>query len=216
MSLTSRLKSLLDTLIDAWPVWLWLGGLVVSILAGAYLASTAEAMFRTAGMVLQLMGLATVAVGLSQTRRLFGCPSSAAKAMSWVRRLGAVFGRSNAITGQAYVSSGEVRMSGSARVRIGATPDAPMERRVEVLEQNYALFQAEFDASVAQAANALQGLRSALGPESSARQAEANATAAKLEEMAVGGLHLESIGVIWLAIGVIGTSVPAEIANWLK
>jgi hypothetical protein len=37
----------------------------------------------------------------------------------------------------------------------------------------------------------------------------------RLEELAVGGLHLEWVGLSWLVLGVLGTSIPDEIAKLL-
>jgi hypothetical protein len=39
----------------------------------------------------------------------------------------------------------------------------------------------------------------------------------QLEEFSVGGLHLESMGLIWILLGIIFATAPEEIAKfWLK
>jgi len=40
--------------------------------------------------------------------------------------------------------------------------------------------------------------------------------ARKIEEVAIGGLHLEVVGLIWLLVGVTAASIPDVIAAWLS
>jgi len=214
VTLAWRVRMLRALFVDAWPLWLGVGGFLGAALAAVLLRSGGEAQVRTAGMLLQVIGLATVAVGLSKTRRLFKRPSVAARVGMWFGRLWSVFAPSKSTTvhlqGVAATAA-----AGTARVRVGAAPDAPLDRRVAVLEQNYELLQRQVDQQEAETNQRLRALRSEVQAESSARQAEDRLTTGKLEELAVGGLHLEGVGVGWLWLGVIGTSVPAEIAAWL-
>lgn len=75
MVLTFRCRVFIAAIGDAWPAWLALGGVALAALVGWALAGAASAGVRYAGTVLQVLGLATVAAGLSQVRRLFGRPS---------------------------------------------------------------------------------------------------------------------------------------------
>jgi len=40
-------------------------------------------------------------------------------------------------------------------------------------------------------------------------------TTRQIEEVAIGGLHLEVVGLVWLILGVLGTSIPDEAARLL-
>jgi hypothetical protein len=51
--------------------------------------------------------------------------------------------------------------------------------------------------------------------ETQERQAAEQRTFRQIEEVAIGGLHLEIVGLVWLFFGVLGTSIPDEIARWL-
>ncbi len=51
--------------------------------------------------------------------------------------------------------------------------------------------------------------------EAAARQLADREIDKKIEEFAVGGLHLEFVGVLWLLLGTLGTSVPDETATFL-
>ncbi len=214
MTLSWRVRTLRVVLADAWPTWLAIGGVLGAAMLGVLLRSSGEARARTAGMLLQLFGLATVAVGLSKTRQLFGRPSVVARVASWFGRLWSVFAPSKSAT--VHVQGvASVALAGSARVRVGAAPDATLDRRVAVLEQNYELLQKQVDQQEVQTNERLRALQSQVQAEATARQAEDRLTAGKLEDMAIGGLHLEGVGVLWLLLGVVATSMPTEIAAWL-
>jgi hypothetical protein len=55
-------------------------------------------------------------------------------------------------------------------------------------------------------------LREHIERETQERRAENQQAARSIEEMVVGGLHLEIVGLSWLVLGVVGTSIPDEIA----
>ena len=57
-------------------------------------------------------------------------------------------------------------------------------------------------------------LTDAFASERQTRAAEDQHLAARLEDFAVGGLHLEMIGVVWLLFGTLFSSVPSVVAGW--
>jgi hypothetical protein len=86
---------------------------------------------RYAGTILQLMGLATIAYGLREMRRLFKRPSL----FAWFRRFGAAFKAPEPIVVQPSAAEvattmGQVRVVSSARLGV------PLEERVKVIEEN--------------------------------------------------------------------------------
>jgi hypothetical protein len=106
-------------------------------------------------------------------------------------------------------------MTGEARVIRGVGPGATLDERVSTLEKNLTLLRDELDTK-------LQGLRRELGTvkesiehESQERRAADEKTGRKIEEVAIGGLHLEWVGLFWLYLGVIAGSIPDVIAEWL-
>lgn len=196
---------------DAWPAWVAVAGVVFATVLGFQLSHTKSAGVRYAGMVLQIMGLATVAIGLSQVRQLFGRPSLLWKVLTWFRRIAAAFCRPKPTVVQANTGTIAIR-SGRARVMVRASPEDSLDRRVALLEENLYRLQDEVDAKEKEFKKELGTVRDALGQEQRSRETEDRKVSAKLEELAIGGLHLEFVGLIWLALGVLGTSIPDEIA----
>ena len=64
----------------------------------------------------------------------------------------------------------------------------------------------------------LAALEAHIAKEADERQAADQAIRNALGRVAVGGLHLGMVGLTWLVFGIVGTSVPDEIAallDWL-
>ena len=98
----------------------------------------------------------------------------------------------------------------------GVRPGATLDERVSILEENLKLLRDELDSR-------LQGVRQELGTvkesierESQERRVADEKTARKIEEVAIGGLHLEVVGLVWLLLGVTAASIPDVIAAWLS
>jgi hypothetical protein len=86
---------------------------------------------------------------------------------------------------------------------------------VAILEGNLTRLQDELDVQRNEIGQGLDAVRDALGREQRVRETESCRMTVRLEELAVGGLHLEWVGLSWLVLGVLGTSIPDEIAKLL-
>jgi hypothetical protein len=206
---------MLPVLVDGSAAWVAIGGLVI---AGSFAAlrspaAGAAAALREAGTLLQLFGLGLVAYGLSDMRRKFGRPSVVTAATQWWRRLRTAMGPAQPITfsGQA---GGVAIVSGRAVMDVRAGPNSSLERRVEILEQR-------LDILAREARDAQERLDRRLDEVSKRSEAESRAHAdaverlrVQLEDMAVGGLHFEMAGLVWLLFGTITSSLPEELV-WL-
>lgn len=215
MVVNFRWRALIAAVRNAWPVWLALGGIAIAFLVGWKLSANDTAGIRYAGTVLQVLGLATVAVGLSDLRRLFGKPSFSQKVLAWLRQIWTAFRSPKPSTLQidnvvVETTLSELSPSG------GAGPGASLDYRVAILEENLNRLRDEFNVQVSKIRKELGAVHGALDHEQRAREAETSQMAARLEELAVGGLHLESVGLLWLVFGVLGTSIPDEIAKLLQ
>lgn len=196
---------------NAWPATLVLGGLFIAATVAWLFSATGPDAVRYAGTILQIFGLGTVAVGLSQTRQLFGRPSIPARVKSWFGRLRAALRRPEPITVQA--SSGELFLHGeSPRIIIGPAPNATVEQRVAVLEQNLARLRDEVDQHAQTMRQEIRQIEEKLAAEDQGLRSAVEANAKKIEESAIGGLHLEVVGICWLFFGIVGTSIPGEVA----
>jgi len=91
-------------------------------------------------------------------------------------------------------------------------PGDPLQRRIDVIAENVA----ELRDDVNQLKHDISQLESrqgaALSTEATRRLEEHAALYGKLETAQTGGLHISLIGLIWLSVGVLFTSVPSEIA----
>ncbi len=200
-------------LVDPWPLWLAIAGILAAWIAAYLPASTLENQARYAGLILQVLGLATVAYGLSQMRGLFGRPTFVKRAVEWLARF-PLMRKPKTLTVKVAVAATAVA-GARLKVRKGAPQDASLERRVGVLEDNFAALDGEVDQ-----------LRSDLGKTEREQTKRTDADrlerekadaelGRKIEEVAVGGLHLEAIGLAWLFVGVLLGTVPDEIARLL-
>jgi len=211
MAFTFRPRLLMTALANAWPLWLALAGVVVAGGIGILLSTDPWSRVRYAGTFLQVFGLGTVAFGLSQVRRSFGRPSLLSKALEWFRQIQAAFKPPKHVTVEAKAAGLSIA-AGRPRVFVTAGPTTPLDERVALLEQNLRRLQDEFDAHEERITKELRTVNEALTREHQARETEARRISTQLENFAVGGLHLEFIGVFWLVLGVLGTSIPTEIA----
>jgi len=219
MRLTVRWRSLAAVLRDAWPTWLAISGLIfaltVALTAKWLLSATLTDAIRYGGTILQILGLSMVAIGVKKMRRMFDRPSLGAGILTWLRRLAASFTGPKPISLQA--SAGAFAMTGGdVRLIRGVRPGATLDERVSILEENLKLLRDELDTR-------LQGVRQELGTvkesierESQERRVADEKTARKIEEVAIGGLHLEVVGLVWLLLGVTAASIPDVIAAWLS
>lgn len=145
---------------------------------------------------------------------MFGRPSLSQKILAWFRQIAAAFRPPKPVTFQAG-TGGVAIASGEARLVVRAGTQASLDRRVVILEENLDRLRDQVDAKETKLRNELGTVRDALGHEQRARESESRHIAVKMEELAVGGLHLEFVGLIWLVLGVLGTSIPDEIAKLL-
>lgn len=210
-----RGRILAAALRDAWPAWLLIGGGLVAFTPGWLFSTPLSTAVRYAGTTLEIFGLATVAIGLGQMRRLFDRPSLHARIFGWFGRFAAAFKSPKPIFAQASVAGAGTAV-GKPRVSSRAPLGTSLEKRVTLLEENLDRLQAELDTKVHEMHGELGTMRQDIQRESEARKAADEDTTRKIREVAVGGLHLEEVGLVWLLFGVLGASLPDEIAGWLR
>jgi len=207
------LKSIFQWLVE-WK-YFCLGLLVVAVPVFFGLRYGAdEATIRITGMVLQLLGIGTVAWGIHTTRKEFGHPSIFAV---WHQRLSRFpsFGK-RVVTGTAHITLPGMTGTGRSHPSVSAGPEATIEARVQALEENLQIVHDR----VRQTQNEMdQGFRKyseALKQEEQVRDKEDQNIRAKLEATETGGLHISAMGAFWLFVGVTMSTVPVELAKWLK
>jgi hypothetical protein len=192
---------------DARHAWLGIGGVAFVIFVAWLLSTTLCATVRYTGTMLQILGLITVASGLIKLRRQFGRAPFIA---NWFRKFKAAFILPKSIFGEA---SSSFAFNDEAHAVLRAAPGSPLEPRVLMLEQNLDSLRAEIRQLRREFGDKIE---ESVQRESQQRQDGDKETAHMIEEVAVGGLHLESVGLIWLFLGVLATSIPDEIAAYVS
>lgn len=175
---------------------------------------TAECTIRLSGLALQILGIGTIAWGISETRALFGRPSLFAVAKSWLRSFPPFHSR--VVSGTANITLGGVTMSGRGYGMDNAGPNATPEARIEVLEKNIRHINERIDQTQREMDTELRNAGAALKREEQARATEDQAIRHKLETSETGGIHVTAMGALWLLIGVTLSTASPEIAKWLQ
>lgn len=180
----------------------------------AFCTGASEPKIRLTGLILQWLGLLTVVDGIQKTRKLFGCPSllqllreKVARFPRWRRDAFVHVG-----TGAMIASCG----SATAHVWSNIDPAAPIEERVNALTRNVERMneriihiQKENDAELRKHTESLR-------QEQESRKEGDDQLNMRLEAAETGGLHISFIGVIWIFLGLILSTVSPEIAQWMR
>ena len=200
--------------------WLWDGregwGPLLVAFGIVIAASSSTKVFddglRYAGLVLQILGVVTVAIGLRDRRLTFQKLGLPRLFLQWLARFPRYAAKPHVISAQGIGSGSAV---GSAYVFgwHGVPPNATVEDRLVVLQKNLdTVMQLALDAQK-QAQEEAAKLHAELESERRERDKSDRALGAKLESVGAGNLHLEAAGVWWLIVGIILGTVPSEMAK---
>lgn len=210
---TARVKVIGPWLWEMKYLWLALGVNFVA-LAIALRPHTSEPVIRLTGLGLQILGIGTVAWGISETRALFGHPSLVGKWRKWLARFPLL--RQNTVlavgSGSLVMSGGKVRGYGT----VGPGPNASIESRVDVLEKNVKSIHERISATQNEMDEEFQKTASELKNEAEARKSEDDAIRKQLEATGTGGVHISAIGASWLFVGVVLSTAAVEISKCLN
>jgi len=203
-------------------VWPWLIearhallalGVIAAALAVALGPLTSERVIRLTGLALQILGIATVAWGISETRALFGHPSFVSKTKAWLGRF-PLLRRTHVLSATGVAS---LSLAGKARAYMThGAQSATIEARVEALEKNIAAVHTRITEIAKEIDEGFSKAADALKQESQAREEEDRAIRKKLEATGTGGVHISAIGASWLFVGVVLSTASAEIASALQ
>jgi len=194
---------------------LWLTVLVVAVaIAFVLRKGITETEIRITGLVLQVLGIGTVAWGIHETRALFGHPGILTVAREWLRRFPVYGGR--VVSGNASIISGGGTVHGRGYASDNAGPDATIEARVEALEKNVKRVNERINQTQSEMDGKFRSQAEALGQEQQTRSKEDHKILAKLEATETGGLHISAMGALWLLVGVTFSTVAPELAKCLN
>jgi hypothetical protein len=173
-----------------------------------------ESVIRIAGMVLQLMGIGTVAWGIHITRKQFGHPSIFTV---WRKRLNRcpAFGNRGG-TGSGSGTLPALTSNGYSGSSVSADTNQTIDARIQALEKNLRLVNDRVSRIQYEMGQEFLKQTASLMQEQKIRSDEDQHIRAKMESTSTGGLHISAMGTLWLVVGVIMSSIPSELAVWFK
>jgi hypothetical protein len=192
--------------IKAWPFWLTLGGLGTAALL-ALVGATQANRALLAGAWLQILGLGTVAWGLRDVRRMFRRPTLTTRVREWFRQLHRLLGKPEPIV--IRPEPGHLTISvGTPSVSVGLGPNPSLKQRLDFLMGEVDALRARQARELAEVTDRFSRLDAGMATEGADRIGEYSALKQTVEEFAVGGLHLEIVGLVWLGFGVVLGTLP--------
>jgi len=194
--------------------WLWMPLVVIAavLFTTAILGADGERQLRYSGLILELLGVGTVVSGLLSKRQLFKKPSF------WgaLKEAAKAFPRWPATKNLSLIAgTGSLKFGGSARISAwhGSPTGASLEQRIGALEANLATVKQELEATSTELRSEDEAMRAQLEAERNARHEITNDLKMKLEGIGVEGLRAEAIGLVWLLVGVVFSTIPEEISK---
>lgn len=172
-----------------------------------------EPSVRLFGLLLQLLGITSAAIGIRDTRRMFGKPSFLAQVRAWFNAIPIPWRRAAIISTS---GSGTSSVSSKFMVQGWHGPGDTFESRLSAAEKNLQSLRnlmnrvkSEFDENV-------RDLSQRIRNESDTREEDDRQLHLKIEAASTDGLHLAAAGVVWLACGVTMSTAPNELLNLIR
>jgi hypothetical protein len=196
---------------EARLLWLTLGVVGVAIAFASSGPWQTEPRIRITGLLLQLLGLATVVWGIRQTGEFFGHPTLRQALAAWILRFPSYHGK--VVSGTAHMSGGFATVSGRGSARVSAKEGASPEERIDALEKNLGYLSRELDHTQQTLDETKRALAAAIKTESSERRTALEAVHRKLETAQTGGLYIAASGTLFLVVGVIMSTASLELSR---
>lgn len=196
------------------PRHFWLATVVVVLaLLFALRRGVTEPEVRYAGLLLQILGVGTVALGIRETRALFSLPTLAGWFRDWLSRRPLYGGR--VVFGSANITGGGASMTGRGYGSVSAA-DASVEARIEALERNVKLINERIDHTQKEVDEKFRNHADLLKQEEQARAKEDQAIREKLAAAQTGGLNISAMGAFWIFVGITLSTASPEITKYLN
>lgn len=202
---------------EADALWLFMGGLISSAII-SYLFTLVfkrpdlATGLRYAGVVLECLGFGLVVLGLEKTRQEFGQPSTLALIKSWLKLFASAFKKPETQTIEVH-SAGHAHISGDVTLIQSAPKDAPLEKRLEVLELNLSSLREDTEKKVTRLSDRLSEVNQTVMSQREQWEREHQSTRRQIEQFALGGSRYEIVGVIWFFWGTVFSNLPEECAR---
>ena len=192
------------------PVIVLLGLILIAALVH-FVSSCIEWEIRFFGMLLQLLGVVTVAIGLSDTRNTFNERPTVWGNIKqfWAGR--PTYGPRNVVMAAATLSM-HVSLN-PARARVSSGPNTQLTDRVKLLEQQYASLFDEVGTLSAEAKQKMEELTKAVEAECDNREQGDKTIREQIKNAVAEGIPLQLFGAVLFALGIIAGTASPEIAS---
>ena len=191
----------------------WLGPLLVWWLCSLDMLS--ETHMRGLSMVLQVLGVGTVAVGISETRKLFDRTSIIVAFFEWFKQLPEAWSRPKptAILVPPDFSNAH---DWSSTIVENPPEEAAIEEQVKWLLTHYHKMNDELQALKDEFRSQGNVFENQLTDEKKTRKLADKNLQEKMKDAFINGLHLEFVGLVWLLAGIITGLFPDWFGLWLS
>jgi len=182
---------------------------VVTLALAASLAYfQSEPSIRISGMLLQLLGISAAALGIRDTRRMFGKPSFLQLARNWLQAIPGIKPQVVNLSGSAKLS---FSVTAKAHLWHEAGQEPTVESRLSAAESNLLELRNRANAAESAFDNHVRAAKQRLREEENARVEEDRRLHLRIQAASTDGLHLAAVGAVWLASGVIMSTIPNEL-----
>jgi len=205
----ARIKALLPWLAEARYVWLALA-VSIAALVIALRPGTTEPVIRLTGLALQILGIGTVAWGISETRALYGHKPLFAVARGWIERF--PLRSRNIVLSAAGIASATAFGRARGHVTHGTPPNATVDQRLDALEKNIGALHDRIGATQKELDEEVSKLKTSVSEEARQREQEDKENRKLTEMTATGGVHISATGAVWLFVGVVLSTAGVEIS----
>ncbi len=171
---------------------------------------TADLM-RYAGLILQLLGIFTVAKNLVEKVDLFNRPgiremarAAFASFPKWGRRT---------TVNTAIAQSSLAKLSSHAEASVWrGYKDKTLEERIDAIIANLEELKAQHVRAIDQIKSEHRALREVVDKKLEDHARSVSELQRKLTALGVSGIHIDAAGVVWLVFGVVLSTIPSELA----
>lgn len=209
----ARFRSLFPWLAEGKFVWLACGISAVA-LGLALRPGSSEPLIRWTGLVLELLGIATVVWGIAETRAFFGHTPVLTAAIKWIGRF--PLRKRNIVLAAAGIASATAFGNARGHVTHVAGSNPTVDARLDALDKNITALHDRITSTQREMDEQFSKTKGDLAVEVSSRNAEDELTRKMLETTATGGVHISAIGAAWLFVGLVLSTAAPELAAWLK
>lgn len=189
----------------------WANLAIAGLLASLIWHSTSDLHVRALGVILELIGVATVWSDLTRSAKKAGRGGVVRGTLDWLRQ--GVRGRTTHIAA-GTLSGGWSILGGRASLRRGVSEEADLAMRVSALEQNLAALDRELGQTHDQVQRIETETKRAIEQEKEARKTSFEKLQSDLTDYASGSYATLLFGVVWLCVGMVLSGFSGEVL-WL-